>query len=48
MVGWGGNLVALFPQGVTAIRVAKVAAGEAHEDPSEMAIVADRLGAFCP
>jgi hypothetical protein len=45
MVGWGGNLVALFPQGVTAIRLAKAANAE---NPSDMAIVADRIAEFCP
>lgn len=47
MLGWGGNLVALFPQGVTAIRIAK-AVGKGGSDPSDMAIVADRLAPFCP
>jgi hypothetical protein len=48
MAGWGGNLVALFPQGVTAIRVAKAVGEDGRGDPSDMAIVADRLAAFCP
>jgi hypothetical protein len=37
--------VALFPQGVTAIRLAKAANAE---NPSDMAIVADRIAEFCP
>jgi hypothetical protein len=49
MVGWGGNLVALFPQGDIAIRVAKaVDSDKRASDPSDMAVVADRLDAFCP
>ncbi|HMK84478.1 MAG TPA: hypothetical protein VK437_00850 [Steroidobacteraceae bacterium] len=49
MEGWGGNLVALFPQGVTAIRLAKARSDDDRSsDPTDMAVVADRLEAFCP
>jgi hypothetical protein len=48
MVGWGGNLVALFPQGSTAIRIAKAADDDDHSgDPTDMAVVADRIEPFC-
>jgi hypothetical protein len=48
MEGWGGNLVALLPQGVTAIRLAKAKEDErGSSDPTDMAIVADRIDAFC-
>jgi hypothetical protein len=49
MVGWGGNLIALFPQGATAIRMAKAADDDDRSgDPTDMAVVADRLAPFCP
>jgi hypothetical protein len=49
MEGWGGNLVALFPDGLTAVRVAKASEDDARSsDPSDMAVVADRIGPFCP
>lgn len=49
MIGWGGNIVALMPDGVTGIRLAKSdeAAGNADVDTSGMAGVADRLVEFC-
>jgi Beta-lactamase len=49
MEGWGGNLIALFPQGSTAIRLAKARSDDDRSgDPADMAVVADRLAAFCP
>jgi hypothetical protein len=49
MEGWGGNLVALLPHGITAIRLAKAKQDDRDSsDPSEMAMVADRIEAFCP
>jgi hypothetical protein len=49
MVGWGGNLVALMPGGLTGVRLAK---GDESKDPAiadtaGMASVADRLAPFC-
>jgi hypothetical protein len=49
MVGWGGNLVALMPGGLTGVRLAK---GDESKDPATadtdgMARVADRLAPFC-
>ena len=50
MEGWGGDLIALLPRGATAIRLAKAAeTNDDHSsDPTDMAIVANRLDAFCP
>jgi hypothetical protein len=49
MEGWGGNLIALFPQGLTAIRLAKARSDDDRSgDPTDMAVAADRLEAFCP
>jgi len=49
MEGWGGNLVALFPQGATAIRLGKARSDDSRSsDPTDMALVADRLQPFCP
>jgi hypothetical protein len=49
MVGWGGNLVALMPGGLTAIRLAKSANDDDRSgDPSDLAIVGNRLAPFCP
>ncbi len=49
MEGWGGNLVALLPRGITAVRVARAGADDwAADDPTSMAEVADRLVPFCP
>lgn len=49
MVGWGGNIVALLPGGMTGIRLAK--SGETTDnsdsDTSGMAKVADALSKFC-
>jgi len=49
MIGWGGNIVALMPGGLTGIRLAK--SGEAADnsavDTSGMAQVADSLSTFC-
>jgi CubicO group peptidase (beta-lactamase class C family) len=49
MVGWGDNLVALFPGGLTGIRIAHNPPNDSasERDPTAMARVADRLGAFC-
>jgi hypothetical protein len=50
MIGWGGNIVALLPNGMTGIRLAKSAAtsGTADVETAGMATVADRLKKFCP
>jgi hypothetical protein len=49
MVGWGGNLIALLPKGMTAIRLAKSSSDDDQSgDPSDLAIVGNRLAAFCP
>jgi hypothetical protein len=50
MLGWGGNLVALLPGGLTGIRLAKSAddASSAVVDTAGMARVANRLVKFCP
>jgi hypothetical protein len=49
MVGWGDNLVALFPGGLTGIRIAHNPPNDSasERDPTAMARVADRLEAFC-
>jgi CubicO group peptidase (beta-lactamase class C family) len=49
MVGWGDNLVALFPGGLTGIRIAHNHPNDsAHKsDPTAMARVADRIEGFC-
>ena len=49
MVGWGGNLVALLPDGLTGVRLAN---GEDNQDPGlsdtdGMARVADRIAPLC-
>ncbi len=49
MIGWGGNIVALMPHGLTGIRLAK-SAGEpdnADADTAGMAKAADRLVNVC-
>ena len=50
MIGWGGNIVALMPGGLTGIRLAK--SGETVDnsevDTSGMARVANSLSRFCP
>jgi hypothetical protein len=49
MVGWGGNLIALLPNGMTAIRLAKSASDDDRSgDPSDLAVVGNRIAAFCP
>jgi hypothetical protein len=49
MVGWGGNIVALLPQGLTGIRLAKGNDSDvALADTTGMARVADRLLPDCP
>jgi hypothetical protein len=49
MIGWGGNIVALLPNGMTGIRLAKSAASSstADVDTAGMAVVADRLHEVC-
>jgi len=49
MIGWGGNIVALMPGGVTGIRLAKSdeSGGSADVDTAGMAGVVDRLVKFC-
>jgi CubicO group peptidase (beta-lactamase class C family) len=48
MVGWGGNIVALMPNGMIGIRLAKNWDGnEAVDDFTGMAAVANRLAPFC-
>lgn len=49
MIGWGGNIVALLPHGVTGIRLAKSAgsADNSDVDTTGMARAADRLVKFC-
>lgn len=48
MVGWGGNIVALMPNGMIGLRLAKNWDGNAAvDDFSGMATVAHRLNPFC-
>jgi len=49
MIGWGGNIVALLPNGMTGIRLAKSDESTSHVevDTAGMAIVAERLGGVC-
>jgi hypothetical protein len=49
MIGWGGNIVALMPHGMTGIRLAKSrgASDNADVDTADMARVADGLVKFC-
>ena len=47
MLGWGSNIVALYPGGITAIRIAHVPAGAAQPDTTPMTRVANRLARFC-
>ncbi len=48
MEGWGENLVALFPGGITGVRVAHNPSNSAAQgDPTAMARVVNRLTAFC-
>jgi hypothetical protein len=46
MLGWGANTVALYPGGITGIRIAHLAA-DATDDATPMARVANRLVTFC-
>jgi len=50
MLGWGGNVVALFPGGLTGIRIARSAPERfaAQTETTAMAVVANRLARFCP
>lgn len=49
MVGWGGNLVALMPEGITGIRLGKNwDERSAASDSSGMRHIGDRLARFCP
>jgi hypothetical protein len=49
MIGWGGNIVALMPGGLTGIRLAKSGgtADNSEVDTSAMAQVANSLSHFC-
>jgi hypothetical protein len=49
MIGWGGNIVALMPGGLTGIRLAKSGetADKSEVDTSGMAQVANSLSRFC-
>ncbi len=49
MIGWGGNIVALMPGGLTGIRLAKSGetADNSEVDTSGMAQVANSLSRFC-
>jgi hypothetical protein len=48
MEGWGSDVVALYPGGLTAIRIAHLPPdSSAKDDPTSMAVVADRLAPFC-
>ena len=49
MIGWGGNIVALLPGGLTGIRLAKSGetADNSEVDTSGMAQVANSLSRFC-
>jgi hypothetical protein len=49
MIGWGGNIVALMPGGLTGIRLAKSGetADNSEVDTSGMARVANNLSKFC-
>jgi hypothetical protein len=49
MIGWGGNIVALMPGGLTGIRLAKSGetADNSEVDTSGMAQVANALSKFC-
>jgi hypothetical protein len=49
MIGWGGNIAALLPGGLTGIRLAKSGetADNSEVDTSGMARVANSLSKFC-
>jgi hypothetical protein len=50
MIGWGGNIVALLPNGLTSIRLAKSGGtpDNSEVDTAGMAQVANSLSNFCP
>jgi hypothetical protein len=50
MMGYGGNVVALFPNKMTGIRIAKISQDDngSASSTSGMAATVDRLGSFCP
>ncbi len=49
MLGWGANLIALLPHGITAIRLDKADERdqETSSDPTDMAMAANRMDPFC-
>jgi CubicO group peptidase (beta-lactamase class C family) len=49
MIGWGGNIIALLPNGMTGIRLAKSGGTADHSDVDTggMVTVAGRLQEFC-
>jgi hypothetical protein len=48
MLGWGSNTVALYPGGLTGIRIAHLPSDSTTtDDPTPMARVANRLVSFC-
>jgi Beta-lactamase len=49
MLGWGGNIVALYPGGLTGIRIARSPPDKSAQqgDTTAMAAVANRLARFC-
>jgi hypothetical protein len=49
MIGWGGNIVALMPGGLTGVRLAKSGetADNSEVDTSGMARVANALSKYC-
>lgn len=47
MLGWGSNLVALYPGSLTGIRIAHAPSTSGPDDPTPMARVANRLARFC-
>jgi hypothetical protein len=50
MIGWGGNIVALMPGGLTGIRLAKsgATADNSEVDTGGMAQVGNYLSKYCP
>lgn len=50
MMGYGGNVVALFPYKITGIRIAKISQDDngSASATSGMAAAVDRLASFCP
>jgi CubicO group peptidase (beta-lactamase class C family) len=49
VLGWGGNVVALYPGGLTGVRIAKSPPEEfaAENETTAMAVVANRLTRIC-